>query len=329
MPAAVGAPSRRIRNFIMSRIFAIVLLTLATASSAFAQSPSRESPDHMRARLLGVLVYTKVTLKFEDTPARDAFSILSKAINTEIVGRYSDDNVGFGIDPDLPINVQVNDEQALEVLGRILEQCEVYEDCTWQLRRGFIEVSTKERLSVPSARELRMYHIRDLMLEPPRFATEAESTPKLGKYGASMLGTPAIARITGTNPVTGGATSERRKSPEALATEIIEGVVEIVEPGKWDWGQEQPKEEPEPGASTPAATNPPPPSSKIPRSAQGMAVWGTIRLWRDQIIVKAPDFMHRQIDGYPRPIRPVESSDGLEFSPRRDSSSKASNVAKP
>jgi hypothetical protein len=34
--------------------------------------------------------------------------------------------------------------------------------------------------------------------------------------------------------------------------------------------------------------------------------WATIRFFRDQLVVTAPDFIHRQIDGYPTPIRPAK-----------------------
>ena len=267
-----------------------------------AAASKEQSEEQERAKLLGVLVYTNVTVKFEDTPVREAIDSLKKNLGIQIIGRYSDDAIGFGIDPETPVSIETTDT-ALEVLEQILIQCEVYEDCTWQLRHGYVEVSTKERLSVPSAREVRLYHIRDFMIEPPRFATDSdETTPKLGKYGAATLGTPATATICGRNPVTGSPTVTRRKMPEDLATEIVEGIVEIVEPGKWDWGQEMPQEPAHPIANPTNSSAGAP--ARTPRSAQSMDVWASIRLWRDQLIVKAPDFMHRQINGYPKPIRP-------------------------
>jgi hypothetical protein len=264
----------------------------------------QESDDQMRARLLGVLVYTNVTLSFDETPARDAIAALGDVIQIRIVGRYSDDRIGFGIDPTLPVSIKADNQEALSVLEEILEQCEVYEDCTWQLRKGFVEVSTKERLSVPAARELRTYNIRDFMIEPPQFASPHNSVavPREHRYSCSVLGRPAPRTL---EP---DGSSSRRKAPEDLAMEIVEGIVGTIEPGRWDAGEEddgnaeraQPihRAPVNPGTSGQAARGHP------PRSATGVAKWATVRLWRDELIIRAPDFIHRQINGYPRPIKP-------------------------
>ena len=98
--------------------------------------------------------------------------------------------------PSRTVSVAVENRTALDLLEDLLDQASDYVECTWQIRRGFVEVGTKARLSVPAARERRTYHIRDLMIEAPRFATRDERTPVLGKYGAAYLGKPA--------PTTGG-----------------------------------------------------------------------------------------------------------------------------
>ena len=43
--------------------------------------------------------------------------------------------------------------------------------------------------------------------------------------------------------------------------------------------------------------------------------WGTIRYYQGTLIVRAPDFMHRQIGGYPFAIRPTGGA--LSVSERR------------
>jgi hypothetical protein len=32
-----------------------------------------------------------------------------------------------------------------------------------------------------------------------------------------------------------------------------------------------------------------------------------MRIFRDSLIITAPDFMHRQVGGYPKPIKPVDA----------------------
>ncbi|MCH6551395.1 MAG: hypothetical protein IH804_05195, partial [Planctomycetes bacterium] len=138
-----------------------------------AQAQARNTS---KAHMLSVLLYTDITVQFDETEARDAINYLQTVLGINIIGRYSDDKIGFGIDPETPITLDVIDKPALTVLELVLDQCaEFDEPCTWQLRNGFVEVGTKDRLSAPSAREIRYYPIRDLLFEPPRF----NNAPKL------------------------------------------------------------------------------------------------------------------------------------------------------
>lgn len=247
-------------------------------------------PDHARALLLGRLLYTRVSVRFDSTPVREAMAILRRTSGLPIVARYDDDPVGLGIDPAQTITLRVEDAPARDVLEELLTQCSVARECTWQLRRGFIEVGTKERLSVPAARETRLYPIRDLMLDAPSLHS-------------------------------------KRAQPLGMAVEVVGTIVETIEPGRWDYGQprkplpapERLEERPENTDSdeagddlAPDVTSPqirPTTVDRGPASQRqaDVAQWATIRIWRDHLVVIAPDFMHREIDGYPKPIPPEES----------------------
>ncbi|MHC4142420.1 MAG: hypothetical protein ACYSUF_11265, partial [Planctomycetota bacterium] len=209
----------------------------------------------------------------------------------------------------------------------VLEQCATYEPCIWQLRKGYIEVGTKERLSFPAAAETRLYNLRDLMLEPPHFVA-----PLLGSGGLGGGGMPSIGFGGGgakswhaqhpyacaalTRPakdrLTSGGRIEQRKLPGELIQEIAEGIVETIEPGNWDYGQSNDDDDPE---------------SELARNGYVQGPWqvdvvartdkiARIRIWRDELFITAPDFVHRQINGYPRPIppRPLTEAQRLERS---------------
>lgn len=160
---------------------ACFVLLASSAPSALAQNLSERIDHVMRTRaaaqannssgaaMLGALLYTDVTVRFDETTAREAINYLAKLLNISIVGRFSDDKTGNGIDPQTPITLNAENVPALTVLEQILDQCEDLEPTTWQLRDGFVEVGTKERLSVPAAREVRYYPIRDLLFEVPHF----------------------------------------------------------------------------------------------------------------------------------------------------------------
>jgi hypothetical protein len=240
----------------------------------------------MRRTLSLALLETNVSVEYDGTPARAAFDQLNAALSFPLIGRYRDDTLGFGLDPDLLITHEAVDRPALEVLEEMLSQCTVQgPECTWQIRKGFVEFGTKERLSVPAARETRTHYIADLIIPVP--------------------GSPYSAGLR-----------------ELNACALMQEVCESIEPGAWDYGQTpEPVDEeilvnalgqgPPSAATQPTATTAPespktrrqlpvPPRRYVPPTRIAI-----IRYWRDVVIVHAPDYIHRQIDGYSG-IRPAE-----------------------
>ncbi|MHC4108300.1 MAG: hypothetical protein ACYSTY_09480, partial [Planctomycetota bacterium] len=179
-----------------AKAIAFVGACLMAAAPAFGQSledrmnqvmqrrAAQQASSTSKAHMLSVLLYTDIAVTFTETPARDAFSYLQTLLGIPIIGRYSDDRIGFGIDPDTPITLDVVDKPALTVLELILDQCQDLDPCTWQLRSGFVEVGTKERLSQAGARVIKYYPIRDLLFEPPYF----DNAPKLDLSSAMNQG---------------------------------------------------------------------------------------------------------------------------------------------
>ena len=134
-----------------------------------------QANNQSKSYILSTLVYTDISVKFQDAPARDAFNYIQTILNINIIGRYSDDRTGIGIDPEMPINLDVVDTPALTVIEMMLAQTEDdLEGSTWQLREGFLEIGTKERLGSGSAREIRYYPISDLLFEVPHFDNSPE-----------------------------------------------------------------------------------------------------------------------------------------------------------
>ncbi len=173
----------------MKRAIPASLIGLLAAASASGQLQTSYDA-RMQAELIGVLTQTRLSVELDGVPAREAFRSVSAALATPVIGRYSDDRFGHGIDPEAPITFKAQDAPARLVLEMILEQCATYEPCIWQLRKGYIEVGTKERLSFPAAAETRLYNVRDLMLEPPHFVA-----PHLGSGGPGGGGMPPIALV--------------------------------------------------------------------------------------------------------------------------------------
>ncbi len=253
-----------------------------------------------KPHMLSVLLYTDLTVQFNETQAREAINYLKTVLGVNIIGRWSDDKVGHGMDPETPITLDVVEKPALTVLELVLDQCQDTDACTWQLRDGFIEVGTKERLSAPGAREIRYYPIRDLLFEPPYFdnAPQLDLSSALnqtgqgggggggggGGFGGGGLGGGGGGGGYGGGGGGGGSggggggifgdpgEEEPRKSEAEKAQELVDLITESVEPEAWvDNGGD----------------------------------FASIRYYSGTLIVRAPDFIHRQLGGYPFATRPI------------------------
>ncbi len=254
--------------------------------------------DTSQGALLGALLYADLTVNFDETPAREAFAYVKQLMGVDLVVRYNDDRSGFGIDPDTPITLEAKAAPALTVIERMLEQCADLEPCTWQLRKGYIEIGTKERLSVPAARELRMYPIRDLLFEVPRFdnAPEFDLNSSLnqgggaggggaggggGGFGGGGGGFGGGGGGGGFGGGGGGAggggggggapfgnpgEEPERMSEDEKVQQLVDIILETIEPDAWvDNGGDA----------------------------------ATIRYFEGVLIIRAPDYIQRQIGGYP------------------------------
>ncbi|MHC4304972.1 MAG: hypothetical protein ACYS15_08320 [Planctomycetota bacterium] len=246
----------------------------------------RQAPDRTalmsRADMLKVLTGTALTVQFNETPAREVFNYLQTHLGLHIVGRYSDDKIGHGIDPETPITLEVVGRSALTVVELVLAQCQELDPCTWQLRNGYVEVGTKERLSVPSARETRYYVIRDLMYDPLQFgnAPELNLGAALNQGGGFGGGGGGGGRGGGFGGGGGGGgrggggggggtifdppgEPPDRPLEEERVQEIITLITTTIEPDAWE-----------------------------------LNGWATIQYYAGTLIIRAPDYIHRRIDGY-------------------------------
>jgi hypothetical protein len=229
-----------------------------------ARARSAENP---RVAILQALLFGQMTVAYDETPAREAFQRFAAERGITLLGRYSDDRLGYGIDPATPITLFGEDLLPLDVLEEALEQCSIDEPCTWQVRKGYLEVGTKERLSVPAAREIRMYPVDELIFEVPNF-TDAPSLRLdhayggyRGRYGAPVFddgGGYGGSRRYSRRDHGGGARHQGRLNS------LIELITESVEPEAWQ---------------------------------HNGGKWATIKHRDGTLIVNAPPYIHRQIGG--------------------------------
>ncbi len=262
----------------------------AQGSAAARIAALAAAREESKSKLLGTMLETKISVQFEQTPARQAFDYLHTVLGVEINGRYSDDKFGYGIDPETPIDLAVSKQPGLTVLELVLEQCQDDEPCTWQLRHGFVEVGTKQRLSLAGAQEIKTYSARDLLFSPPIFdnAPPLNIGAALGQGGGAGSGGPGGGGSGGPGGLGGGGRGGSgrgggsgeggggdiigppgegppRPLNEDQVQDLIALITRTIEPPGWDVN----------GGS-----------------------WATIDSWQGVLIVRAPDFIHRQLGGY-------------------------------
>ncbi len=231
------------------------------------QRQQAASKDSSKGALLGALLRTNIQVNFQNTPARQAFEYIQTAMGVNVVVRYAGEGGDIGIDADQEVTLEISKIDALGAIERLCEILGEEESCTWQLRDGFIEIGPKERLAAPSARYIKMYPIHDLLFEPPNF----NNAPDFN-LGAAMSQSGQGSGGQGGGGGGGGGLigdpgeAPEQKTKEELATQIMTLIKELVESEGW---------------------------------IDNGGSWSTMQLYEGVLIIRAPDFVHRQIDGYP------------------------------
>ena len=234
--------------------------------SASVHSANRVQSD---AELLGALVYTDMSVQFEGETAQEVLSHIKEELGV-LMQVYWETERTEGFERDFPVHLTLKDQPALVVLERVLEQIGDMEDSTWQIRDGVVEVGFKTRFAKRLAQRLIVYPIDDLLFEIRDF----DNPPQMGTSGSG--GGTGSSGSGGGNSGGGfnfGTPSEdpERLSKEELTERIIELIKKFVEPEQWD-------------------------------DAGGEC---TIDSYHETLLIRAPNFVHRQIGGYPfDPVRP-------------------------
>ncbi len=252
--------------------------------------------------ILWALLNAEISIDFDETPAKEAIDYIQKAVGFQMMARWRSDKNLSGMDPETPITMKFPRVNALTALEGILEELSAEGECTWQLRRGFLEVGTKENLSRPAARRTKLYPIDDLLYETPYFnnapnfnidaALNQGSNSGGGGGGGGAGGGGGMGGGGGFGGGGGGSggggggggslfgpagASPERTERETLARNLIELIKLTVEPEAW------------------------------------AADWAFIDYTQDCLVVRAPDYVHRALGGYsflPPPRNPYQAGLG-------------------
>lgn len=262
-------------------------------------APPLESADDRGREQVGRLVYSKVSLEFEELPLREALRALRRELGLNMMVFLADPTgksarPGFDGEQTVSLSLRgVDGRAALEALIAVAGK-----EVTWQIHNGVIEVGPRSHLARPDARENRVYDTTDLAIDPPDWKPEKQPD---GTYRAVEI--------------------QRRNSDEVIG-ELVRMIVSHCEPDAF-LPEPATRVDEETGRVVPRLHTTPPGERKEdgprrknpntgatanfePEAAQIFVRgrWASLQVKDNNIAVLAPDFVHRAINGYPTPIPP-------------------------
>ena len=262
------------------------LVTIAAAAGAMAQPATAPAPSSVPGgvRITRIVdpraenyhrLLKPITVEITDQRLEDVMTFIHDITQANIEVLWSDDNID-GLNKDKRISLTVKDKPALALLERALDKStDNASDATWQFTPdGAIEIGLKSSLNKHA--KLKIYDIHDLLFEIPDFG----SVPQLdlnsvlnqgggsaggGSSGGGGGGGKRIFQDQQNNNNTNTPGGQLPDDSARQAQKLIELITTNVDPPQWQ----------DNGGSG-----------------------GTINYQNGTLLVRAPEYMLRQIVGY-------------------------------
>lgn len=269
----------------------------AKTQPAKAQGPSSGAPTAAAAAAASSsIAATQLGVSYESynsgIPQRDTMARMMRVLSVDLNEQRLEDVAKFitqttgadidflwgdgfsGIDKEKTITLKATNRTALQLLEAVLEKAVADaggSGATWQLTdSGTLQAGTKENLNKFS--RLEVYPIGDLISDVPDY----QDAPifDLQQAFQQSQGGRGGGGGGGTSPfrTTGDQEGPARRPAAERADELIDIIRTLVEPEQWD--------------------------------TEGVS----IRFWQNSLLIKAPDYVHRQINGYtwwPKPATTI------------------------
>ncbi len=243
---------------------AIALAGLAAPGGPMVATVSAQQDDADSIRLKRenlAKMLRPISLDVDEQPLQDVMRFIEDFTGAQLDVRYIDDRTAAGLDPETPISLDVQNISALRLLELVLDQAarDSFEGATWQLTSwGAIEAGLKSSLN--RRQRVQVYDIADLLLVLPDY----QDAPDIDLQSVlqSQQGGGG-----GQSPFGGDQQGQQdeERDLEARKDAIIDLITAIVETEQWQ------------------------------RSGGD---GGTITVYQNTLVIRAADYMHRQIDGY-------------------------------
>ncbi len=237
----------------------ILAQTSTPSAAALAPTTTQLKRDNLRKMMRQV-----PDINFQDHRLEDVLSFITEITGADIEVIWIDDKSVDGLDKDSLVTLKAKRVSALKLLEMVLEkvgsEAAIYSGGnTWQMTEWGSIECGPKELLAKRAR-LEIYPINDLLWEIPDY--EESPTIDLQSVLQSSQGGGG-----GQSPFSNVQQNQDRdrRSKDERAQDIVDIIEALVEPETW-------------------------------LSGGGTA---TIRYFQSNLLVRAPDFVHRQLGGYP------------------------------
>jgi hypothetical protein len=276
---------------------AVLVSVLGLAASAFAQAqpdpkaPAAETPKAVAtpeasrttnvaagsgtAVHPGALALSKmmkvVSADFADNTVEQCLNFIRDVSGADFEYLWTD-STGQGLDKEKTISLSAKNMTLISLLEKILDKATGdtgnISSASWQMTDGgAIQVGLK--VSLNKFRRLETYDITDMLFE----VRDKTDVPELDLQAAFQnTGGAGGGGGGGTSPFGGGNGRQQQQQQadpmrrENLGTAVKDLIVSLVETDQW---------------------------------TDGGGDGGTITYWQGTLLINAPDYMHRQVNGYP------------------------------
>ncbi len=231
------------------------LAQTGSAPAAFAPSTGHPGRDTL------LRMSRPITIEFEGNRLEEVMKYLIEVSGADLEPLWADDRNSEGLDKDFLVTMKAERLPMLTLLEKILDEAKTdFSENTWQLTPfGTMEVGPKSRLN--KRKRVQIYDVNDMLVEIPTY----DQVPQIDLQSVLQSGQGGGSGQSPFRDNQQDMNNDDRRSKQDRAQEIIDLLVDLVEPDQWQ-----------------------------DRGGEG----GSIRYFQGHIIVNAPDYMHRQIDGY-------------------------------
>ncbi|HVZ95074.1 MAG TPA: hypothetical protein VG797_11255 [Phycisphaerales bacterium] len=226
----------------------------------------------------------RITVEIIDQKLVDVVQFLRDFAGADIDPLWTDDRHADGLEKDRRITMTARDETTLNFIERLLDKAgDDFSSCTWQMSEsGAIEIGPRSRLNREAT--LKVYDVHDLLFEAPNFT----NVPQLSLEQVLNQSTGKGGGGGGGGGVIQNYEAEPVGPTEQEMTDkIIRIITNNIEFEQW---------------------------------RQNGGDGATIDAHNGTLLVRAPDYIHRQIAGYSywRADRASRSADAAEYRARVD-----------